>query len=208
MSPEVRPEQFAVIVRDIPPPSIGQTRKEQIDTYFHEIYGDTFYRSMVVTDNKKVLHRLLYASSRPISWNLCSLFFIFRDKRKKTEKWLTTLLNLREVWKRDEWFGEMVYYFFGFQGNGQEKFSIKKGKKMEISLDLTTCCVVSASKTFQSIPSSLRAPSPRVCVILVIGSLSFNSIKKLVLLSIFSIDWILLLWIFRIIQIIRLFKCV
>lgn len=77
MSPEVRPEQFAVIVRDIPPPPEGQTRKEQIDTYFHEIYGDTFYRSMVVTDNKKVLHRLLYASSRPISWNLCSLFFNF-----------------------------------------------------------------------------------------------------------------------------------
>ncbi|KAM7500534.1 hypothetical protein LguiA_024948 [Lonicera macranthoides] len=54
MSPEVRPEQFAVIVRDIPPPPEGQTRKEQIDSYFHEIYGDKFYRSMVVTDNKKV----------------------------------------------------------------------------------------------------------------------------------------------------------
>ncbi|WCJ33500.1 Early-responsive to dehydration stress protein (ERD4) [Euphorbia peplus] len=53
MSPEVKPEQFAVIVRDIPD-SEGQTRKEQVDSYFKSIYPDTFYRSMVVTDNKEV----------------------------------------------------------------------------------------------------------------------------------------------------------
>lgn len=54
MSTEVKAEQFAVLVRDIPAPPEGQTRKEQVDSYFKAIYPDTFYRSMVVTDNKKV----------------------------------------------------------------------------------------------------------------------------------------------------------
>ncbi|XP_039167491.1 CSC1-like protein ERD4 isoform X2 [Eucalyptus grandis] len=54
MSPEVRAEQFAVLVRDIPPVPEDQTRKEQIDSYFKSIYPDTFYRSMVVTNNKEV----------------------------------------------------------------------------------------------------------------------------------------------------------
>ncbi|KAL2474975.1 CSC1-like protein ERD4 [Abeliophyllum distichum] len=54
MSPDAKPEQFAALVRDIPPVPEGQTRKEQVDSYFKAIYPDTFYRSMVVTDNKKV----------------------------------------------------------------------------------------------------------------------------------------------------------
>ncbi|KAL6546343.1 CSC1-like protein erd4 [Orobanche minor] len=54
MSPEVKNEQFAVLVRDIPPVPMGQTRKEQVDSYFKAIYPDTFYRSLVVTDNTKV----------------------------------------------------------------------------------------------------------------------------------------------------------
>lgn len=54
MAPIVRPEQFAVIVRDIPTLPQDQTRKEQVDTFFKEIYPDTFYRSMIVTDNKQV----------------------------------------------------------------------------------------------------------------------------------------------------------
>ncbi|KAG8385243.1 hypothetical protein BUALT_Bualt03G0021800 [Buddleja alternifolia] len=54
MSPEVRNEQFAVLVRDIPPVPEGQTRKDQVDSYFKAIYPDTFYRSLVVTDNAKV----------------------------------------------------------------------------------------------------------------------------------------------------------
>ena len=53
-SPEVRSEQFAILVRDIPSLLEGETRKEQVDAYFKDIYPDTFYRSMVVTDNKEV----------------------------------------------------------------------------------------------------------------------------------------------------------
>ncbi|KAI9122660.1 hypothetical protein K1719_006500 [Acacia pycnantha] len=53
-SPEVKPEQFAVVVRDIPPLPEGQTRKEQVDSYFRTIYPETYYRSMIVTDNKEV----------------------------------------------------------------------------------------------------------------------------------------------------------
>ena len=56
MSPDVKTEQFAVLVRDLPPVPDGQTRKEQVDSYFKAIYPDTFYRSMVVTDNKQVLY--------------------------------------------------------------------------------------------------------------------------------------------------------
>lgn len=55
MSPEVKPEQFAILVRDIPGLQ-GQTRKEQVDLYFRAIYPEKFYRSMVVTDNRVVRH--------------------------------------------------------------------------------------------------------------------------------------------------------
>ncbi|XP_043700776.1 CSC1-like protein ERD4 isoform X2 [Telopea speciosissima] len=54
MSPEVKPEQFAVLVRDIPQVPEGKTRKEQVDSYFRTIHSETFYRSMIVTDNKQV----------------------------------------------------------------------------------------------------------------------------------------------------------
>lgn len=54
MSPEVRAEQFAILVRDIPTPPGGETRKEQVDSFFRSIYPDTFYSSMIVTDNKEV----------------------------------------------------------------------------------------------------------------------------------------------------------
>ncbi|KAL9321019.1 hypothetical protein ACSQ67_012858 [Phaseolus vulgaris] len=53
-SPDVRPEQFAIVVRDIPNATQGQTKKEQVDAYFKAIYPEAFYRSMIVTDNKVV----------------------------------------------------------------------------------------------------------------------------------------------------------
>ncbi|XP_027359271.1 CSC1-like protein ERD4 isoform X2 [Abrus precatorius] len=53
-TPDVKAEQFAIVVRDIPPVPQGQTRKEQVDSYFKAIYPETFYRSMIVTDNKEV----------------------------------------------------------------------------------------------------------------------------------------------------------
>jgi hypothetical protein len=56
MSSEAKPEQFAILVRDITLVFQGQTRKEQVDSYFKTIYPQTFYRSMVVTDNKEVRH--------------------------------------------------------------------------------------------------------------------------------------------------------
>ncbi|KAK2642996.1 hypothetical protein Ddye_024759 [Dipteronia dyeriana] len=54
MSSEVRPQQFAVLVRDIPAVPKGQTIKKHVDMYFESIYRDEFYRSMVVTNNKEV----------------------------------------------------------------------------------------------------------------------------------------------------------
>lgn len=55
MSPEVRADQFTILVRDIPSVSEGQSKKEQVDSFFRAIYPETFYRSMVVTNNKKVM---------------------------------------------------------------------------------------------------------------------------------------------------------
>ncbi|CAI9264195.1 unnamed protein product [Lactuca saligna] len=54
MSPEVKAEQFAILVRDIPTSSEGLSRKDQVDAYFKSIYPDTFYKSLIVTENKKV----------------------------------------------------------------------------------------------------------------------------------------------------------
>ncbi|KAH7661151.1 Calcium-dependent channel 7TM region putative phosphate domain-containing protein [Dioscorea alata] len=48
------PEDFAVLVRDIPRAPKGQTVKDHVDSYFKSLHPDTFYRSMVITDNKKV----------------------------------------------------------------------------------------------------------------------------------------------------------
>ncbi|CAA7406884.1 unnamed protein product [Spirodela intermedia] len=50
-SSEVKPQDVALLVRDIPPVPKGQTRKEQVDDYFRNLHPDTFYRSMVITDN-------------------------------------------------------------------------------------------------------------------------------------------------------------
>ncbi|PRQ29543.1 putative calcium-dependent channel, 7TM region phosphate [Rosa chinensis] len=54
MSPDVKPEQFAVLVRDIPAVSEGPNRKDQVDSYFRAIYPETYYKSLIATDNKVV----------------------------------------------------------------------------------------------------------------------------------------------------------
>lgn len=60
MSSEAKVEQFAILVRDIPAVPEGQSKKEMVDSFFRTIYPDTFYRSMLVTDNKKVFHTVAY----------------------------------------------------------------------------------------------------------------------------------------------------
>ncbi|KAL2341096.1 hypothetical protein Fmac_009036 [Flemingia macrophylla] len=52
-SPDAKPEQYAIVVRDIPPHPLDQTRKKRVDYYFKGIYPEAFYRSMIVTDNKE-----------------------------------------------------------------------------------------------------------------------------------------------------------
>ncbi|KAI3921781.1 hypothetical protein MKX01_005470 [Papaver californicum] len=53
-SPEGKPEQYAILVRDLPPLAPGQNRKEQVDSYFRKLHPETFYKSMVVTNNKEL----------------------------------------------------------------------------------------------------------------------------------------------------------
>jgi len=54
-TPDVKPEEFAVLVRDIPRPSPDETIKDFVDSYFRALHPNTFYRSMVVTDHTEVL---------------------------------------------------------------------------------------------------------------------------------------------------------
>ncbi|XP_066383271.1 CSC1-like protein ERD4 [Miscanthus floridulus] len=52
-TPDVKPEEFAVLVRNIPRPSPDETIKDFVDSYFRALHPNTFYRSMVVTDHTK-----------------------------------------------------------------------------------------------------------------------------------------------------------
>jgi len=57
-TPDVKPEEFAVLVRDVPRSSPDETIKDSVDSYFRALHPNTFYRSMVVTDHTKVLSTL------------------------------------------------------------------------------------------------------------------------------------------------------
>lgn len=50
---DTKPEDYAVLVRDIPTPANSQSRKEQVDSYFKALHPDSFYRSMIVTNKKE-----------------------------------------------------------------------------------------------------------------------------------------------------------
>ncbi|XP_051216301.1 CSC1-like protein ERD4 [Lolium perenne] len=50
---DVKPEEFTVLVRDVPIPPPDQSIKDSVDSYFRALHPDTFYKAMVVTDIKK-----------------------------------------------------------------------------------------------------------------------------------------------------------
>ncbi|TVU41184.1 hypothetical protein EJB05_14683 [Eragrostis curvula] len=52
-TPDIKPEEFAVLVRDIPKPPPDETIKDSVDSYFRALHPNTFYRSLVVTDHTK-----------------------------------------------------------------------------------------------------------------------------------------------------------
>jgi calcium permeable stress-gated cation channel len=76
-TPDVKPEEFAVLVRDVPKPPPDETIKDSVDSYFRALHPDTFYRSMVVTDHRKVLP-LFHVSP------LCSVCCLLVTREKKT----------------------------------------------------------------------------------------------------------------------------
>jgi hypothetical protein len=53
-SAKVQPEQFAVLVRDIPKPEVHQTRSEQVDSYFRKLHPGTYEKCLVACDISKV----------------------------------------------------------------------------------------------------------------------------------------------------------
>ncbi|KAJ6754128.1 putative MEMBRANE PROTEIN DUF221-RELATED [Salix purpurea] len=83
MAPGLKPEQFAVLVRDIPPAPEGQTRKEQVDSYFKSIYPETYYRSLVVTNNREV--NKIYEKLEGYKKKLAHAEAVY-DESKKTGK--------------------------------------------------------------------------------------------------------------------------
>jgi hypothetical protein len=52
-SAKVKPEQFAVLVRDIPKPEVHQTRSEQVDSYFRKLHPGTYEKCLVARDISK-----------------------------------------------------------------------------------------------------------------------------------------------------------
>jgi hypothetical protein len=52
-SAKVKPEQFAVLVRDIPKPEVHQTRSEQVDSYFRKLHPGTYEKCLVACDISK-----------------------------------------------------------------------------------------------------------------------------------------------------------
>lgn len=83
MTPEIKAEQFAILVRDIPASSEGYSRKEQIDTYFKSIYPETYYRTMVVTDNKAV--NKIYEELEECKKKLTRAEIILKDSKNGTK---------------------------------------------------------------------------------------------------------------------------
>ncbi|GLJ44443.1 hypothetical protein SUGI_0932320 [Cryptomeria japonica] len=47
---EAKPEQFVILVQDIPLVPPGKTRKEQVDSFFRRLHPDTFDRSLIICD--------------------------------------------------------------------------------------------------------------------------------------------------------------
>ncbi|KAA8514884.1 hypothetical protein F0562_018063 [Nyssa sinensis] len=81
-SPKLRAEQFAILVRDIPPVK-GQTTSEQVDSYFKTIYPETFYRSMVVTDNNEV--NKIWEKLERSKKNLVRAEAIYEESKKRSK---------------------------------------------------------------------------------------------------------------------------
>lgn len=54
-SAKALPEQYTVLVRDIPRPPVGQTRQEQVDTFFRQMYPASYSKSVVVLKLAQVL---------------------------------------------------------------------------------------------------------------------------------------------------------
>lgn len=48
------PEQYAVLVRDIPKPDKHESRTEEVDSFFRKVHPAAYERCMVVNDLKSV----------------------------------------------------------------------------------------------------------------------------------------------------------
>jgi hypothetical protein len=78
---DVKPEEFAVLVRDVPIPPPDQSIKDSVDSYFRALHPDTFYKAMVVTDIKKVCNpEILLGELLPFVYfirNTCLIVILF-----------------------------------------------------------------------------------------------------------------------------------
>jgi len=72
-SAKVKPEQFAVLVRDIPKPEVHQTRSEQVDSYFRKLHPGTYEKCLVACDISKVSFAFTLHCSKDVDLNNRSL---------------------------------------------------------------------------------------------------------------------------------------
>lgn len=49
------PQQFSCLIRDIPPPPKGMTRREQVNAFFRKIHPDTYMNCLIVCKLNKLL---------------------------------------------------------------------------------------------------------------------------------------------------------
>ncbi|KAM6551989.1 hypothetical protein CsatB_001797 [Cannabis sativa] len=82
-SSQVKPEQYAVLVRDIPLHKTKST-KQQVDAFFKDIYPNTFYKSMVATNNIQV--NILWKRLEKQRKNLAQAETIYEESKTKGKK--------------------------------------------------------------------------------------------------------------------------
>ncbi|KAI7752326.1 hypothetical protein M8C21_014813, partial [Ambrosia artemisiifolia] len=76
-----------VLVRDIPASSDGYSRKEQVDAYFKNIYPETFYNLLMVTENKGV--NKIYEELEDCKKKLRRTEIIYADSKKVNPEGVT-----------------------------------------------------------------------------------------------------------------------
>ncbi|KAJ3669991.1 hypothetical protein LUZ60_010315 [Juncus effusus] len=82
-SAEPKPEDFTILVRDVPGPPAGEPMKDRVDAYFRTLHPDSFYKSMVVVDQKEA--NKLYKKIESYKKKLARAEFVHQESKSGTD---------------------------------------------------------------------------------------------------------------------------